>query len=206
VSHLEEQLSALIDGELKGTELDRANAHLAACDECRAEAATLRVLKRELRLLAAARPRPELTERLLALAAADGLGQPPQPVPLQGTPPRSRVAPRGYADRPAARRDDHAKRAQRSRPPHSPDEAWARRKRNRRLAWGAISFVMTIGISAAAYGAGGGLPDGGRMTPQMELYNMGHAILGGDFPMSDPSKQPAPRPSWAPSPVRTALP
>ena len=42
MSHLQEQLSALVDGELSGAELDRANAHLAACDQCREEAAALR--------------------------------------------------------------------------------------------------------------------------------------------------------------------
>jgi hypothetical protein len=52
VSHLREQISALIDGELTGAELDRANAHLAACGRCRAEAAGLRQLKRELHELA----------------------------------------------------------------------------------------------------------------------------------------------------------
>lgn len=52
MSHLREQISALIDGELTGAELDRANAHLAACVRCRDEAAALRQLKRELRSLA----------------------------------------------------------------------------------------------------------------------------------------------------------
>jgi anti-sigma factor RsiW len=54
VNHLGEDLSALVDGELTGAELDRANAHLAACERCRAEAAALRDLKRQLRGLAAA--------------------------------------------------------------------------------------------------------------------------------------------------------
>jgi anti-sigma factor RsiW len=212
VSHLQEQLSALVDGELTGTELDRANAHLAACDQCRAEAAALRFLKRELRQLAAARPSTDLTEKLLALAASEGLGQPPRPDSFQASPQRQqsppgpRFAPRGYPDRPGTRRDDFAERARRSRPPQSPDEAWARRRRSRRLAWGAISFVVTVGIGTAAYSLGGGFPAGGRPTPQMELFNVGHAILGG-FPMSGPSQQPTPRPTWAHSPSgKTPLP
>jgi len=196
VSHLQEQLSALVDGELTGAELDRANAHLAACHQCRSEAATLRFLKRELRQLAAARPSTELTQKLLALAASEGLGQPPR----SPSPP-----PRGYVDRPGTRRDDFTERARRSRPPQSPGEAWARRRRSRRLAWGAISFVVSVGIGAAAYSLGGGFPAGGRVTPQMELFNVGHAILG-DLPVSGPSQQPSPRPSWAPSPRRTPLP
>lgn len=73
MSHLEDLLSALIDGELTGAELDRANAHLAACETCQAEAVVLRRLKRELRALAAevddaAVPDADLlTKRLLAL-------------------------------------------------------------------------------------------------------------------------------------------
>jgi hypothetical protein len=51
---LGEYLSALVDGELTGSELDRASAHLAACERCRAEAAALRDLKRQLRGLGAA--------------------------------------------------------------------------------------------------------------------------------------------------------
>jgi anti-sigma factor RsiW len=89
VSHLGEELSALVDGELTGAELDRANAHLAACERCRAEAAALRDLKRQLRGLAAAagagigtrtgngetsaRSLDEaLTERLMAMAGPGG--------------------------------------------------------------------------------------------------------------------------------------
>jgi Putative zinc-finger len=202
VSHLQEQLSALVDGELNGAELDRANAHLAACDQCRAEAAGLRLLKRELRYLAPARPRTELTQRLLALAASDDLGPSPRSACPQASLQGPRVAPRGYADRPATRHDDLARR---SRAPHSPGEAWARRRRGRRLAWGAISLVMTVGIGAAAYSLGGGFQDEGRMTPQMELFSVGHAILGGDFPVPGPSQQPKHTPSWTPSPSRKAV-
>lgn len=205
MSHLQEQLSALVDGELNGSELDRANAHLAACDQCRAEAAGLRLLKRELRYLAPARPRTELTQRLLALATSDGLGHSPWPDSVQDSLHGPRVAPRVYADRPGTRRTDLAERARRSRPPNSPGEVWAPRRRGRRLAWGAISFVMTVGIGAAAYSLGGGFPDEGRMTPQMELFSVGHAILGGDFPEPGPSQGPARSPSWPPSPSRKAL-
>ena len=53
MSHLGEQISALVDAELSGAELDRANAHLATCEQCRAEAAELRQHKRDLRALAA---------------------------------------------------------------------------------------------------------------------------------------------------------
>jgi hypothetical protein len=43
------------------------------------------------------------------------------------------------------------------------------------------------------------------MTPQMELFSVGHAILGGDFPVPGPSQQPKHTPSWTPSPSRKAV-
>jgi anti-sigma factor RsiW len=45
---LGEGLTALVDGELDHDERDRALAHLASCAGCRAEADTLRALKRRL--------------------------------------------------------------------------------------------------------------------------------------------------------------
>ena len=78
MSHLGELTSALIDGELTGAELDRANAHLAACDACRVEAAQLRTIKRELRALAEVVGAEALTTRLLAMPGPkDPLGPRP---------------------------------------------------------------------------------------------------------------------------------
>lgn len=45
-AHLNEQLSAYLDGDLAGDELARAEAHLAGCDACRAELEGLRRLVR----------------------------------------------------------------------------------------------------------------------------------------------------------------
>ena len=56
MSHLGDRLSALVDGELGAAERDRAHAHLASCEQCRAEAAELRALKRKLRGLTAGAP------------------------------------------------------------------------------------------------------------------------------------------------------
>ncbi|HUN34778.1 MAG TPA: zf-HC2 domain-containing protein [Trebonia sp.] len=189
MSHLNEQLSALVDGELSGTELDRVNAHLAACEQCRAEAAALRLLKRELRGLAATRPSPELTRRLLAMAGPGG------PVPPRRTSGSARPRPafRTYPGRTAPGRSgpgrsDFAEWSARSRPaPHSP-ATWPRRKRGRYLALGALSFVLTLGIGAAALALDGSSP-GTRMTPQMELFSIEHAFIGGTIPM-DQGKAP----------------
>jgi len=187
VSHLKDQLSALIDGELSGSELDRAHAHLAACAQCRAEAAALRDLKRELRHLAVEQPSDELARRLLAMATPDDAA-PPRRAASAVPSPRAplRIAP----DRPGNYHQHSAKRPVGSRPvPRSPGDAWARRRRGRALAWGALSFMMTVGIGAAAISLGDS--SGGRFTPQMELFSVEHAIFNGGVPLIDPS--PAPR-------------
>lgn len=67
MSHLGDNLSALVDGELTGTDLDRASAHLAACERCRGDAAALRALKTQLRGLGAGTGHAELTSKLLAM-------------------------------------------------------------------------------------------------------------------------------------------
>ena len=73
MSHLGDRLSALVDGELDGAERDRAHAHLASCDQCRAEAGELRALKQKLRGLTAGAPaEADMTRRLLAITGPGG--------------------------------------------------------------------------------------------------------------------------------------
>jgi len=75
--HLGERLSALIDGELSDAQRERVLAHLAKCDDCRQEAAALRLLKRRMHTLGGAAAADDaLTWRLLALVPAGGPGQP----------------------------------------------------------------------------------------------------------------------------------
>ena len=69
MSHLGELLSALVDGELSGGELDRANAHMASCGACRVEANALRRLKHELRALGEVHNADGITTRLLAMTS-----------------------------------------------------------------------------------------------------------------------------------------
>jgi anti-sigma factor RsiW len=73
MSHLGGRLSALIDGELGDTERDQVHAHLVGCDECRAEAAALRTLKRRVHGLGETPADGDLTRRLIALG---GLPEP----------------------------------------------------------------------------------------------------------------------------------
>jgi anti-sigma factor RsiW len=86
--HLGERLSALIDGELSDAQRERVLAHLAKCDDCRQEAAALRLLKRRMHSLGEAAAADALTWRLLALAPASGPGLPVD----QGTAARRRYA------------------------------------------------------------------------------------------------------------------
>src|SRR5215470_19360768 len=73
MSHLGDRLSALVDGELDGAELDRAHAHLAGCQPCRAEAAELRALKQKLRGLVDGVPaEAAMTRRLIAMTGPGG--------------------------------------------------------------------------------------------------------------------------------------
>ena len=199
MSHLREQLSALIDGELTGAELDRAHAHLAACEQCRAEAAALRVLKRELRHLAGARPTDEFTRRLLTMAGPGGPVLPRH----QLAAPRPQPAFRAYPDH---RRPPQNHISERPGPSHpasrSPGDAWAHRRRSRHLVWGALSFIV-VGIGTAAFSLSGlESPSGARITPQMELYSIEHAFIGGNIPQLDPG-QPSHKPI-GPTPRSTA--
>jgi hypothetical protein len=161
MSHLGNLISALIDGELGGVELDRANAHLAGCAACRAEAAQLRELKRELRTLGDLDGAAAVTSRLLAMV---GPGCPGTP----GTPgaPGGLVTARPLERQPGRR---------------------ARRRRGRYTMWGAMSLVV-VGVGAAAFGMGG-TPSGNepQITPQLEVFDVQHAITSGDVPFADPA-------------------
>jgi anti-sigma factor RsiW len=173
VSHLGEQLSALVDGELGGAELDRANAHLAACGACRVEANALRRLKHELRSLAEVNDSGEITSRLLAMISQAGPAD-PVPAPRLGRVrgKRGRSHRRGMAD------------------PYTPPLAGRSigRRRGRYVLWSAVSLVV-VGIGTAAFGMGGSdpSPTGPQITPQLEVFDIQHAITSGLVPFADPA-------------------
>jgi anti-sigma factor RsiW len=165
VNHLGDLLSALIDGELVGADLDRANAHLAGCAECRTEAAELRQLKRALRALAEAASAEvhgaaALSERLLALDSPGRPGRPGYPRP--GYRARTRLRP-GPRRQPARRRG--------------------------RLIWSAVS-LMVVGIGTAAFAVGGSAGSGPterQITPQFEVFDVHNAITTGEVPFNGPA-------------------
>jgi hypothetical protein len=53
--------------------------------------------------------------------------------------------------------------------------------------WGAMSLVV-VGVGAAAFGMGG-TPSGNepQITPQLEVFDVQHAITSGDVPFADPA-------------------
>ena len=212
MSHLGVQISGLVDGELSGAELDRANAHLAACERCRAEAAELRQLKRDLRALAIplfdsasegtagraeAGTDEALTRRLLAMAGPSG------PVPSRRLRREIRRRDRSQNGRsrsgPARGRSTGVGRRQRAgRLPYSVRPSrfgGAPHRHGRYVLWSALSLVV-VGIGAAAFGMGGGgaAEPAPRITPQLELFSIEHAINSGDVPFPGPTQTPA-RPS-----------
>jgi anti-sigma factor RsiW len=89
VTHLGQRLSALIDGELEGSERERVLLHMARCGSCRDEVASLRLLKRRMTALGGeADAGARLTGRLIGLSEsamaargpmAEAAWPPPQP-------------------------------------------------------------------------------------------------------------------------------
>jgi anti-sigma factor RsiW len=175
MSHLGDRLSALVDGELDGAERDRAHAHLASCEQCRAEAAELRALKQQLRTLMTGAPaEAAMTRRLIALTGPGG----PMP-PRRG---RLRVA---RAGRPSAGR--RAARAM-----TRPSTRGSRSARRRRyLMLGTVSLVVSLGTAAFTAGGGSDSAPGPRITPPVEMYSVEHAITTGEVPFAPPAAQPS---------------
>jgi anti-sigma factor RsiW len=169
VSHLGDNLSALVDGELTGADLDRANAHLAACERCRGDAASLRALKNQLRELASDSGHDDLMLRLFALG--DQSAAPPD----QG----NRYDRGDLGDR--GNDYDHAGY-------HENADDDTRSPRRRYLVWSVLSLAVVGGVGAAAFSMGGG-PSGSApdVVPQVEMFSIQHASTTGDVPFPEPS-------------------
>jgi anti-sigma factor RsiW len=186
MSHLGDLLSALVDGELSGTELDRANAHLASCGHCRGEAVALRRLKHDLRALAVEVSDPsQFTQRLLAMAATA------EPAGPDGRLPARRAGRERAGRERGGRRTIRVRAASRrggGDPYTAPPSARPiRRRRVRYMLWSTLSLVV-VGVGGAAFGmGGGGSPAGPRITPQLEVFDLQHAITSGDVPFDDPA-------------------
>jgi anti-sigma factor RsiW len=113
VTHLGQRLSALIDGELDGSEREHVLVHMARCGSCRDEVAALRMLKRRMNALGEAAAGAGLTGRLMSLSELLGLDETrmsqaetlwPPPAPAGGWPEREQG--HGDADSGRAGRPD----------------------------------------------------------------------------------------------------
>ena len=176
MSHLGDRLSALDDGELGGADRDRAHAHLAACEQCRTEAAELRALKRKLRgLMDGAPAEAAMTSRLIAMTGPGG-PMPPRRRLLRVVPGR-RTAPGPAASHPAPRPGSRSG----SRRP------WPQPRRRRYLVLGTVSLVVGLGTAAFTVGGGGDAAPGPRITPSVEMYSVEHAITTGEVPIPAPA-------------------
>ena len=179
MSHLGDQLSALVDGELDGAELDRVHAHLAGCEQCRTEAAALRALKQKLRALMTGAPaEAAMTRRLISMTGPGG-PMPPRRRLLRVVPGRRPAAGPAPATGPA------------------PTKPWAEARRpglarrRRYLVLGVVSLVVGLGTAAFTAGGGGDAAPGPRITPPVEMYSVEHAITTGEVPFPGPTAQPA---------------
>jgi anti-sigma factor RsiW len=191
VSHLGDRLSALVDGELDGAELDRAHAHLAGCEQCRAEAAELRALKQKLRELTTGAPaEAAMTRRLIAMTGPGG-PLPPQRRLLRVVPGRRSAV--GLAlSGPAPSGPAPFRSAPSGPAPSSPAGRRSRPARRRRyLVLGTVSLVVGLGTAAFTVGGGGDASPGPRITPPVEMYSVEHAITTGEVPFPGPTAQPA---------------
>jgi anti-sigma factor RsiW len=160
--HLGERLSALIDGELSHAQRERVLAHLARCESCRQEAGTLRLLKRRMHALGDSDPAAG------DLAGADALTW------------------RLLAMIPAAGKGPGPQRPIR----------WAGRtaqaRRRTRLLIAAALAGGGLGLSAAAFLAGGDRPPAGpKVVPAVDVFMVQHAITTGQLPV--PPSHPATR-------------
>jgi len=180
MSHLGDRLSALVDGELGGAELDRAHAHLAGCEPCRTEAAELRALKRKLRgLMDGAPAEAAMTRRLIAMTGPGG------PIP-----PRRRLLRVVPGRRPAASRPGSGPT---QRPPKTvtPVKPWPSGRRRRYLVLGTVSLVVGLGTAAFTVGGGGDAAPGPKITPPVKMYSVEHAITTGEVPFPGPTAEPS---------------
>ena len=181
MSHLGDRLSALVDGELGGAELDRAHAHLAGCEQCRAEAAELRALKKKLRgLMDGAPAEAAMTRRLIAMTGPGG-PMPPRRRLLRVVPGRRPTA------GPASSRPGSGPTAE----PRSAFRLRPSARRRRYLVLGTVSLVVGLGTAAFTVGGGGDAAPGPKVTPPVEMYSVEHAITTGEVPFPAPTAGPS---------------
>ncbi len=171
MSHLGRWLSALVDGELDGSERDRVLIHLAGCESCRQEANTLRTLKRRMTALGGTSADSSIASRLIELARSE---------PEHLAAAAQSLPPAPWAAWPAA------------------GPAFGRRQIRSGWILAAGSAGMALAaIGAAAFMLGGAQPaPAPRITPAFDTYWPQHDYDMGQAQATRlaPARQPATRP------------
>ena len=181
MTHLGQRLSALIDGELAGSERERVLTHMAKCGSCRDEVAALRMLKRRMNALGEAAAGAGLTGRLMGLSELMGLDE-------------SRLAPRMPG-------------GQSAWPPQPPSGSWPQPdsahasrddQRASKLFLAGSLAVFLAGLGTAAFIAGGepqAQAPPPPVTPSVDVLVVPHDTLTGTTP-ADRLGQTSMRPEW----------
>jgi hypothetical protein len=160
VNHLGRWLSALVDGELDGTERDRVLNHVAGCAACRREATAMRALKRRLTALGDTCGESPIAGRLIELARDD-----------QGT--AAAGAGFGATSWSAAACDPRPGRGVRQTRP-----GW-------KIATGsATGALLAIGVIAFLLGNVSAEPPAPKITPSVDSYLLQHSR---DWPGEEPA-------------------
>lgn len=183
MSHLGDLLSAHVDGELDGAERDKVSAHLARCEQCRAESAELRVLKARLSALATEAPaEADMTRRLLEIAEVAAVTG-----PIGGRTLTRRSLSRRSLTRKTLPRKTLARTAGKPGGPRLLTRPRLNRRR-RYLVLSTVSIVMGLGAVAFSVGGAESAP-GPRINPPVELYSEEHAITTGGVPFAGPGPE-----------------
>lgn len=170
MNHLGVRVSALVDGQLRSAERDRALAHVAHCATCR-EAVDA---ERNIKALLAGSSRPTPSDGLLA--NLHGLAEPGGPVS-----PRPRSMPLGpvVPTLPPPGRGPFGSRRDSRRPSRG-----RRVQRVRYAAAGAVSVAgLVLGTAFAAGGSAGSVP----VVPPAAELSVEHAATTSGFPLGDPA-------------------
>jgi hypothetical protein len=170
MTHLGDRIAALVDGELDHESRDRALAHVAGCDVCRAELESQRAVKELLLRADAPTPPPGTVAALLAL------GEPGAPLP-----PRARTMPRGPVV-PALPPPGRGPRNRREeRPPARPGE------RLRRRAAVVTAATLSFGglLLGTAFVAGGSAAE--PVVPPVAELSVEHGRTSTAVTVGDPS-------------------
>ncbi|MBE1611787.1 zf-HC2 domain-containing protein [Actinopolymorpha pittospori] len=178
MSHDRASLSALVDGELDHESRDEILAHLAHCDDCRAQVDAERRVKSLLSGMPDPAPSASLQAGLLALADSGRPGDLHTPAPSRGPLRSSRPgSPAG------------------TRPPGQPGTRRPRRaaglpgRSRRRLTVGVAGAAAMASMAlVTAFAVGGGPPtrDEVSVVPPVERYAVEHAGTASEVPLSDP--------------------